>query len=178
MRVRNDLNCGTWDSEYNQQLDSQSRVGTLFKEAAVEISSSSRVLVVDDHEPFRRFICSTLGKRPELRIVGEVSDGLEAVKKAQELQPDLILLDVGLPTLNGIGAARQIRKLSPESKILFVSQESSSDVVQEALTIGALGYIAKTNTRIELLPAVEAVCLGRRFVSPGLAGHVPAELAD
>jgi len=140
--------------------------------------SSRSVLVAEDYEPFCRFICSVLGKRPELRIVGEVSDGLEAVKKAQELQPDLILLDVGLPTLNGIGAARQIRKLSPESKILFVSQESSSDVVQEALTIGALGYIAKTNTRIELLPAVEAVCLGRRFVSPGLAGHVPAELAD
>ena len=135
------------------------------------------VLVVEDYEPFCRFICSALGKRSELRIVAEVSDGLEAVKKAQELQPDLILLDVGLPALNGIAAARQIRKLSPESKILFVSQESSPDVVQEALTIGALGYIAKTNTRLELLPAVEAVCLGRRFVSPGLAGHVPAELA-
>jgi len=139
--------------------------------------SSRSVLVAEDYEPFCRFICSVLGKRSELRIVGEVSDGLEAVKKAQELQPDLILLDVGLPALNGIAAARQIRKLSPESKILFVSQESSSDVVQEALTVGALGYIAKTNTRIELLPAVEAVCMGRRFVSPGLAGHVPAELA-
>jgi len=103
------------------------------------------VLVVEDYEPFRRFICSTLRKRSGLQIVGEVSDGLEAVQKSQELQPGLILLDVGLPTLNGIEAARQIRKLSPESKILFVSQESSSDVVQEALTIGAQGYIAKTN---------------------------------
>jgi len=135
------------------------------------------VLVVEDYEPFRRFICSTLRKRSGLQIVAEVSDGLEAVQKSQELQPGLILLDVGLPTLNGIEAARQIRKLSPESKILFVSQESSSDVVQEALTIGAQGYIAKTNAGIELLAAVEAVCQGRRFVGAGLTGQVPAELA-
>ena len=132
----------------------------------------------EDYEPFRRFICSELGKRPELQIVGEASDGLQAVQKAEELQPGLILLDVGLPTLNGIEAARQIRKLSPESKTLVVSQESSADMVQEALTIGALGYIAKTNAGIELLAAAEAVCQGRRFVGAGLAGHVPAELAD
>ena len=101
--------------------------------------SSVRVLVVDDYEPFRRFVCSTLEQRPELQIVGEASDGLEAVQKAEELQPDLIVLDIGLPTLNGIEAARRIRKLSPESKILFVSQESSADVVQEALRFGRTG---------------------------------------
>jgi DNA-binding NarL/FixJ family response regulator len=140
--------------------------------------SSVRVLVVEDSEPFRRFICSTLGKRPELRIVGEVSDGLEAVHKGEELHPDLILLDVGLPTLDGIEAGRRIRKLSPKSKILFVSQESSADVVQEALCVGALGYIVKAHAGSELLAAVEAVSQGRRFVSAGLAGHVPAQLAD
>jgi CheY-like chemotaxis protein len=74
------------------------------------------VLVVEDYGPFRRFISSTLGKKSELRIVAEVSDGFDAVQKAQELQPDSILLDVGLPTLNGVEVARQIRKLSPESK--------------------------------------------------------------
>jgi DNA-binding NarL/FixJ family response regulator len=140
--------------------------------------SSLSVLAVEDYEPFRRSMRSTLGKRPELRIVGEVSDGLEAVQKAQQLRPDLILLDVGLPTLNGIEAARQVRELSPKSKILFVSQETSADVVQEALSLGALGHIAKTHAGIELLAAVEAVCQGLRFVSAGLAGHVPAELAD
>jgi DNA-binding NarL/FixJ family response regulator len=137
--------------------------------------SSSRVLVVDDYEPFRRFICSALGKRPELYIICEVSDGLEAVQKAEELQPDLIVLDIGLPTLDGIEAARRIRKLAPKSKILFLSQESHADVVQEALRLGALGYIAKTNAGIELLAAVEAVCQGGRFVGAGLAGHVPAD---
>ena len=139
------------------------------------VTSAFRLLLVEDYELFRRFVCSTLEKRTELQVIGEVSDGLEAVQKAEELRPDLILLDVGLPTLNGIEAARRIRRLSPEAKILFVSQESSTDVVQEALRLGALGYIAKTNAGIELLAAVDAVCQGRRFVGAGLAGHVPAD---
>lgn len=134
--------------------------------------STVRVLVVDDYEPFRRFICSTLGKRPELQIVGEVSDGLEAVYRAEELQPDLIVLDIGLPTLNGIEAARRIRKLSPKSKILFVSQESSADVVQEALRLGALGYVVKVRAGGELVSAVEAVLEGRQFISGGLSSHI------
>jgi DNA-binding NarL/FixJ family response regulator len=136
--------------------------------------SSFRVLVVDDYEPFRSFICSTLEKRPELQIVGQASDGLEAAQKAHELQPDLILLDIGLPTLNGIDAARRIRKVAPKSKILFVSQESSPDVVEEALALGALGYVVKTRAGSELLAAVEAVRRGRQFVSAGLLGHAPA----
>src|SRR6266850_7865867 len=86
--------------------------------------SSIRVLVVEDYEPFRRYVCSTLGKIPGLHVVGLASDGLEAVQKAEELQPDLVLLDIGLPTLNGIDAARRIGKVAPQSKILFLSQES------------------------------------------------------
>jgi DNA-binding NarL/FixJ family response regulator len=140
--------------------------------------SITRIIVVEDHEPFRRFVCSALGKRPELQIVGEVSDGLEAVHKFEELQPDLILLDIGLPTLNGIDAARRIRKVASHSKILFVTQESSTDVAQEALGMGALGYVVKAHAGRELLVAVEAVRQGRRFVSAGLAAHVPAELGD
>jgi len=141
-------------------------------------TSSVRVLVVDDYEPFRRFICSTLKKGPALQIVGETSDGLEAVHKAEELQPDLIVLDIGLPTLNGIEAARRIRKLSPESKILFISQESAADVVQEALALGALGYVVKAHAGSELLAAVEAVLEGRQFVSRGLSGHSFAHAKD
>ena len=108
-------------------------------------ASSVRVLVVEDYATFRRFVCSTLGKRPELQIVGEASDGLDAVQMTEELRPDLIVLDIGLPALNGIEAARRIRKLSPKSKKLFVSQESSADVVEEALRLGALGYVVKSH---------------------------------
>jgi DNA-binding NarL/FixJ family response regulator len=140
-------------------------------DSGMSVGQAFRVLVVEDYAPFRRFVCSTLGTRLELQIVGEASDGLEAVEKAEELQPDLIVLDIGLPTLNGIEAARRIRKLSPESKILFISQESSSDVVQEALALGALGYVVKTHAGSELLPAVKAALEGKRFISASLAGH-------
>ena len=141
-------------------------------------TSSLRVLVVDDYEPFRRFVGSTLRKRPALQIVGETSDGLEAVHKAEELQPDLIVLDIGLPTLNGIEVARRIRKLSPESKILFISQERAADVVQEALALGALGYVVKAHAGSELLAAVAAVLEGGHFVSSGLSGHGFAHATD
>jgi DNA-binding NarL/FixJ family response regulator len=134
-------------------------------------ATSFRVLVVEDSEPFRKFICSTLGKRPELQIVGEVIDGLEAVQRVEELQPDLIVLDVGLPSLNGIEAARRIRRLSPKSKILFVSQEFSVDVVQEALGTGARGYVVKIDAGSELLTAVNAVLRGDRFVGKRFAGY-------
>jgi DNA-binding NarL/FixJ family response regulator len=131
-------------------------------------SSIVRILLVDDYEPFRRFVRSTLRKRPSLQIIAEVSDGLEAVQQAQELKPDLILLDIGLPTLNGIEAARKIRKLAPESKIIFVTQESFADVLQEALSTGAQGYVLKARAGIDLIAAVEAVIEGRQFLSSSL----------
>jgi DNA-binding NarL/FixJ family response regulator len=127
--------------------------------------STVRVLVVDDYEPFRQFIRSTLLKKPTLQIVGEASDGLEAVQKAEELKPDLILLDIGLPTLNGIEVARRLRTLAPESKIIFVSQESSLDVMQSALSSGAWGYVVKAKAESDLLAAVKAVLLGKHFIS-------------
>jgi DNA-binding NarL/FixJ family response regulator len=132
---------------------------------------SIRVLVVEDYEPFQRFVVSILQKQPELQIICNVSDGLEAVKKAEELQPDLILLDVGLPSLNGIEVARQIRKLSPKSKILFLSQESSAEMVQGALGTGAQGYVLKSDAKRELLEGVNAVLRGEQFVSARFAGH-------
>ena len=130
--------------------------------------ASMRVLVVDDYEPFRRFICSTIEQRSGLQVVGEASDGLEAVQKSQELQPDLIVLDLGLPKLNGIEAVRQIRKRSPASKILIVSQESSVEIAHEAFDAGVLGYVVKSYAGTELLPAVDSVLRGGQFVSTGL----------
>ena len=126
--------------------------------------SSLRVLVVEDFVPFWQVIRSTLAERPNVQVIGEVADGLEAVQKAELLEPDLVLLDIGLPTLNGIEAARQIRKLAPESKIIFLTQESSADVMQEALSLGACGYVVKTRAATDLLGAVEAVIAEQSFV--------------
>jgi len=120
-------------------------------------SAAIRVLVVDDFAPFRQFISSTLETIRDLEIVGQASDGVEAVQKAVELKPDLVLMDIGLPVINGIEAARRIRELVPEARILFLSQESSAEIVQEALSVGASAYVVKVNAGIELVPALEAV---------------------
>jgi DNA-binding NarL/FixJ family response regulator len=130
-----------------------------------------RVLVVDDYARWRDFVLEKLRENHNLRVIGVASDGLEAVQKAEELQPDLILLDIGLPSLNGIEVARQIRKLSPKSKILFVSQESSADIVQGALGTGAQGYVLKSDAGRELLEGVNAVLRGEQFVSGRFSGH-------
>jgi DNA-binding NarL/FixJ family response regulator len=126
-------------------------------------TSSVRILVVDDFEPFRTLIRAILEKNPRLHIIAEVTDGLEAVQKATDLKPDLILLDIGLPLLNGLDAARLIRKLGPDSKILFITQEPSLEVVDEVRALGASGYVVKTRLGSDLLTAVEAVLLGRNF---------------
>lgn len=135
-----------------------------------------RVLVSEDFEPFRRVLRSILQK--VVQDIYEVSDGLEAVREAQRLQPDLILLDIGLPTLNGIEAARQIRKVSPISKIIFVTQESSADVVREALSIGASGYVVKTDVGNEMRAAIAAVLRGEQFLGFRFAGHDFTEVSN
>jgi DNA-binding NarL/FixJ family response regulator len=133
------------------------------------------VLAIEDHEPFRQLVCSILERRAELQVIGEASDGLEGVHKAEEQRPDLILLDVGLPKLNGMEVARRLRKLTPDAKILFLSQESSSDVVREALKLGALAYVHKSRIHSDLLPAIDAVLAGRQFVSSNLEDWESAE---
>jgi DNA-binding NarL/FixJ family response regulator len=127
-----------------------------------------RVLVAEDFAPFRQFVCSTLSQRPNLKIVADVSDGQEAVQKAKELKPDLLLLDVGLPTLNGIAAARQIFKFLPQSKIVFVTQESSAEVAEEAFNSGGRGYVVKARAGSDLLAAVDAILEGKQFISRGV----------
>jgi DNA-binding NarL/FixJ family response regulator len=143
----------------------------------VTLTSLVRVLVVDDFEPFRRIVSSMVRERTELQLVGEAADGLEAVEQTQKLLPDLILLDIALPRMNGIEAARRILKLAPESKIIFLSQDSSAELAQEALRLGARGYVIKTDAGAELFPAVEAVLEGRKYVSNGLAQHVATDAA-
>jgi DNA-binding NarL/FixJ family response regulator len=126
-----------------------------------------RILLVDDFEPFRRFVRLALQSRTEFEVAGEASDGLEAVHKAKELQPDLILLDIGLPKLSGLAAAEQIRILAPDANLLFVSMETSSAIVQEAFRLGAVGYISKLRAQ-DLVVAIDVVLAGKQFVSSDL----------
>ena len=125
-------------------------------------------LIVDDYEPWRRFASSKLQKQPGYQVAGEVSDGLEAIRKAQELQPDLIILDIGLQTVNGIEAARRILADDPAARILFLTGQQSPDVAEAALSIGARGYLVKSQAGGAILRAMEAVAAGARFISPGL----------
>jgi DNA-binding NarL/FixJ family response regulator len=138
-----------------------------------------RIVVVDDFEPWRRTIVSTLEEDPEIEVIYQGSDGLEAVEKCQELQPDLVVLDVGLPKLNGLEAARQIRAVSPDTKILFLSMHRSPDVIREALRLGAAGYLLKENALLHLLPAAKAAILGEEFlhftILPNDNGEPPEE---
>src|SRR5215467_3576874 len=128
-------------------------------------------MVVDDYDAWRRHICSLLTTQPEIQVIAEVSDGMEAVQKAQELRPDVVLLDIGLPLLNGIEVARRIRCLSPHSKVLFISQETSDDIVLAALATKAAGYIVKADSGSELITALEAILRGENYVSTKLADH-------
>ena len=142
-------------------------------------TSCKRVLLVEDSLQFRRFVSQALQSWCcGLQVVGEASDGVTAIHQAQQLQPDLVLLDIGLPKLNGIEVARAIRARSLRTKILFLSQESSYDLVEAALSIGAEGYVLKIAAGRELKPAVNAVLRGERFMSSAVRQHPPAPEDD
>lgn len=131
-----------------------------------------RIVVVDDYAAWRDYARSALEKEPRFQIVAAVSDGLQAVQRARELQSDLVIMDVGLPNLNGIEAARRILHLVPQTKVLFLSDHSSPDIVQEALNTGANGYVLKSRAEGDLLAAAKAVLAGQIFISQVLADRL------
>jgi DNA-binding NarL/FixJ family response regulator len=165
---RNDQTALSWDALRRRQLACD--ICNLTRRTLLT-TSSIRILIAEDNERFQRSFLSTLQNTWDEKYIWVVSDGLEAVRETQRLQPELILLDIGLPTLNGLEAARRIRNLSPASKIIFVTQESSADMVQEALNIGASGYVVKTDAGRELIAAVTAVLRGEQFLGSRFAGH-------
>jgi DNA-binding NarL/FixJ family response regulator len=127
------------------------------------------VLVVEDHAPFRRVICELLRQRADVQIVGEAADGLDAVCQAEALRPDVVMLDIGLPGQSGIEAARRIRAMVPDAKLMFVTIESSLEIVARAFSTGAHGYVYKPRAHRDVLPVLDAIMGGAQFVSGGLA---------
>ena len=123
-----------------------------------------RVLVVEDHDRFRRALCDFLQGLPEVVIVGEAADGVDAIHQATALQPDVVTLDIGLPTLSGVAAASQLRVVAPHAKILLVTNESSSDVIEEAFRRGAHGYVYKPHVQRDLPRAFDVIVGGGQFV--------------
>jgi DNA-binding NarL/FixJ family response regulator len=135
------------------------------------------VLVVEDFEPYRVLIRTLLAKNPAFQIIGEAEDGEHAVDMAQQLTPDVVLMDIGLPELNGLEAARRIRKAVPSAKIVFLTALNDADVVVEAFRLGACGFIAKTHAASHLLPALEAALRCEASVSDCIGQALDEEAA-
>jgi CheY-like chemotaxis protein len=133
----------------------------------------SRVLIVDDYEPWRSKICSMLSTQANVKVVGQAADGLEAIQKVRELLPDLILMDIGLPILNGINTAMRVLEFAPQTRVLFLSQHSDPEIVAAALGTGAQGFVVKSDAGAELLSAVEGVLRGEVFLSEKIKGPAP-----
>jgi DNA-binding NarL/FixJ family response regulator len=125
-------------------------------------------MVVDDFAPWRRFLNTLMIVTPEWQISGEAVTGAEALEKVRELEPDLVLLDIDLPDINGIDVARQLQTIAPNAKVIFLTAESSPEIVRAALDTGALGYLLKAQVVNELLPALTSVFAGKNFISQGI----------
>lgn len=116
-----------------------------------------RILVADDHPVVRHGLRTLLGSRPQWEIIDEAEDGIEAVEKADRLQPDVILLDVSMPRMDGLEACRRIRQIVPKAEVLIVTQHDSPQMMREAVRAGARGYVVKSDAARDLLAAVDAV---------------------
>jgi len=125
-----------------------------------------RILVADDHEVVRQGLCALLAARAGWEVCGEASDGIETVRKTAELKPDIVVLDVGMPNLNGLAATRQITKRDPNQKVIILTVTDAEEVIREALESGARGFVLKSDAARDLVTAIEALQVGRTFFTP------------
>ena len=126
-----------------------------------------RILVADDHEAVRKGVCAILSSRLDIEVCGEASNGQEAIDKAHELKPDLIILDITMPVLNGIDAARIIRQTLPKLPILLLSMHDGKHIIEDARRIGLQGYVSKSEASATLLAAVDALLRNQTFFPEG-----------
>jgi DNA-binding NarL/FixJ family response regulator len=130
------------------------------------ISERLKFLVVDDYEEFRKYVCALLERQPRFVVVGEAANGVEAISRTRELQPDVVLLDINMPVMGGIEAAEQILLLAPNTQIIFLSQDDPEMMIQGAMAKGARAYVVKQSAATDLAKAVDCVVTGKKFVSP------------
>jgi DNA-binding NarL/FixJ family response regulator len=153
-------------------------VGERLPEGALGGLTSVRILIVDDSNPWRKAVCSILEQHLDLVVICESSDGLEAGRKSEESQPDLVLLDIGLPNLNGLEAARKICQVAPGLRILFFSSHNWPELLHEAMSIGALGFVVKSEAKRDLLLVIRAVMRIEQFVDSGFSLRDPIKPLD
>jgi DNA-binding NarL/FixJ family response regulator len=134
--------------------------------------SALRILVGDDHEVVRKGVRALLEARPGWVVCAEVANGRDAVHQARALAPDVVILDVGMPELNGLEAAREVRSAVPRAAVLILTVHDTEEIVREVLTAGARGYVLKTDAGRDLVAAVEALACGRTFFTSTVADRV------
>jgi DNA-binding NarL/FixJ family response regulator len=135
-----------------------------------------RILLADDHAVLRAGIRVLLEAQPDLEVIGEAGDGQAAVQRARELQPDVVVMDIGMPGLDGLAATRQILDSNPKTRILFLTQHENKEYVLPALKLGAAGYVLKRAEGDELLTAIRTVYAGGTFLDPAIAGALVSEV--
>ncbi|HOF05369.1 MAG TPA: response regulator transcription factor [Syntrophales bacterium] len=139
---------------------------------AATTGKKKRIVIAEDHTILREGLKSLLSASPDLAIVGEAADGREAIRRCLELKPDLLLLDLSMPRLNGIEAIGEVKRRVPATKILVLTVHKTEEYVLASLRAGAAGYVLKDATHQELLAAIRTVLAGKRYLSPDIAAHV------
>ena len=136
---------------------------------ANQVKARQRIVIAEDYTILREGLRSLLSSHPEFDIVGEAEDGQEAIRSVEKLKPDLALMDLSMPRMNGMDAIKEIKKRSPETKVLVLTVHKTEEYIHAALQAGADGYILKDSTHAELGMAIKSVLDGKRYVSPGIS---------